>query len=251
MNRIRTKVLSIAGFDPSAGAGVLADIKTFEMHKVYGLGVVSSLTIQNEKEFLSNQWVPVETILQQVEVLLKEHKVEFVKIGLIESYDVLLKLTGLLKGFNPNVKIIWDPVIKASAGFTFHEDQDQEKICKVCSELYMITPNWQEIQFLVPNKDPMEAGKYLSRFCHVYLKGGHNSKNEARDYLLSKEGKVYPFKPKTIVAYPKHGSGCVLSSAITANLSKGYPLIKACIRAKDYITRFLASNETLLGNHKG
>ncbi len=251
MNRIRTKVLSIAGFDPSAGAGVLADIKTFESHKVYGFGVVSSLTVQNEKEFLSNQWIPVEAILQQIDVLLKEHKVEFVKIGLVESYDVLLKLTEVLKGYNPKIKIVWDPVIKASAGFTFHEDQNQEKISKVCSALHMVTPNWQEIQFLVPEKDPMEAGKYLSSFCNVYLKGGHNSKDEARDYLFSMDGKVYPFKPKSIVNYPKHGSGCVLSSAITANLSKGYPLKKACIRAKDYITKFLASNQTLLGNHKG
>src|ERR1700740_2722889 len=85
----RLYVLSIAGFDPSGGAGILADIKTFESNKVYGLGVISGNTFQNDTEFKNVDWIPVEKIIGQIEILKKKFSFEYVKIGLMENFASL------------------------------------------------------------------------------------------------------------------------------------------------------------------
>src|SRR4051812_8564103 len=91
------RALSIAGFDPSAGAGVLADVKTFEGNGVYGLGVVSALTWQNDKEFDKVEWIEVSKITSQIEVLLRRFDIKYVKIGLIENLMVLQEVVTFLK----------------------------------------------------------------------------------------------------------------------------------------------------------
>ncbi len=123
----RPYALSIAGFDPSAGAGVLADIKTFETNGVYGLGVVSALTWQNDVEFEKIEWMDCYKIIQQVSILLLRFDIKYIKIGLVESMNVLHQLIGFLKARIKYPVIIFDPVMKASAGFVFH--QSVRKIC--------------------------------------------------------------------------------------------------------------------------
>ena len=120
MSTKKPYVLSIAGFDPSAGAGVLADIKTFESNGVYGFGVASALTWQNDIEFEKVEWIDYYKIIQQISVLLRRFDIQYVKIGLIESLHVLNELTRFLKERIKNPVIIYDPILKASAGFVFH-----------------------------------------------------------------------------------------------------------------------------------
>lgn len=249
MSKPRPYILSIAGYDPSAGAGVLADIKTFEAHRTNGFAVVSSITCQNENEFLSCDWIEIKQIKKQLVPLFKIYKIDYVKIGLIENISVLNDLVNYLLKQNPDIKIIWDPILKASAGFEFHNDIEKLDFEKICKKIFLITPNWIEIQKIYPAETALEGAKQLSGFCNVFLKGGHNEENKGRDYLFAKE-KVQNFRPKKISEYSKHGSGCVLSSAITANLAKGYRLDRACLKAKDYITEFLDTNKTRLGYHK-
>ena len=88
----RPYVLSIADFDPSGGAGVLADVKTFESNKVIGLGVISANTFQNDKEFAGVDWIPVEKIIEQISILQKSFEFEYVKIGLMENLETLFKI---------------------------------------------------------------------------------------------------------------------------------------------------------------
>ena len=121
-NPKRPYVLSIAGFDPSGGAGVLADVKTFEANKVYGFGVMSALTFQNDSEFEKVEWIPLEKIMEQISVLQKRFQFEYIKIGLIENLEVLNQLILNLKSNISNPKIIWDPILKATAGFDFHNE---------------------------------------------------------------------------------------------------------------------------------
>src|ERR1017187_8593499 len=97
MTNQKPYALSIAGFDPSAGAGVLADIKTFESNGVYGFGAVSALTWQNDVEFDKVEWLDVNKILGQVEVLLRRFDIRHIKIGLIESMDVLQQIISFLE----------------------------------------------------------------------------------------------------------------------------------------------------------
>jgi hydroxymethylpyrimidine/phosphomethylpyrimidine kinase len=264
-NPKRSYVLSIAGFDPSGGAGVLADVKTFEANKVYGFGVMSALTFQNDTDFEKVEWIPLEKIIDQISVLQKRFQFEYIKIGLIENLDALHQLISKLQLPASNIKIIWDPILKATAGFDFHNEINKKLLEEICKNIFLITPNMEEIRMLMNEKDELKGAKDLSKFCNVFLKGGHkplsnsSQKGESdlgRDYLFlspplrgGREG-LFSFRAKQKVEVGKHGSGCVLSSAITANLARGFKLHRACLRAKQYTAEFLNSNKNLLGYHK-
>ncbi|MGZ3865726.1 MAG: hydroxymethylpyrimidine/phosphomethylpyrimidine kinase [Bacteroidia bacterium] len=250
MSIARKYVLSIAGYDPSGGAGILADIKTFEANKVYGLGVISANTFQNDSEFKSVDWIPVEKIIEQIEVLRKKFSFECVKIGLIQNLEILTAVISYLTSHISHLKIIWDPIMKASAGFDFHKNIDENLLKGICEKIFLITPNVPEAMLLGVSKSEIENAKELSKHCSVYLKGGHAEKKVGYDTLFLKGGKHFSFRPKEKGIQPKHGSGCVLSSAITANLAKGEDLHRACLKGKQYTEKFLRSNKTLLGYHK-
>jgi hydroxymethylpyrimidine/phosphomethylpyrimidine kinase len=243
----RPYLLTIAGFDPSAGAGILADIKTFEINKVYGQAVATSLTFQNESSFEGLDWVSETAILRQIDVLASINKFQWIKIGLIQDLDVLDNIVDHLKTLNPECQIIWDPILKASAGFTFHQEIDREKLKHIASSLTLITPNMVEIQMLFPEMAVHDATAELAKYCHVLLKGGHSEDN-ADDILCMTDGKVHKFKG-TRLPFDKHGTGCVFSAAILTNLAKGYELPEACREAKDYVTDFIGSHQSLLGYH--
>ena len=261
MSSKRPYILGIAGHDPSGGAGVLADIKTFEAHKLLGLGVTTCITYQNENEFTGVDWLDELQVIKQLDILLKQYHVEVVKIGLIKNIDVLEKLIDHIFKKEKTIKIIWDPILKASAGFEFHNKLDKQQLERICKKIFLITPNWQEANILYPSDTAYSSAQSLATYCNVFLKGGHNEEKKGRDYLFSltpalskgegeNKGKVYPFKAKLISAFGKHGSGCVLSSAIAANLAKGFKLHRACLLGKNYVTSFLLSNKTKLGYHK-
>ncbi|GHA71223.1 hydroxymethylpyrimidine/phosphomethylpyrimidine kinase [Pontibacter akesuensis] len=248
MPKQRPYTLTIAGLDPSGGAGLTADIKTFEALKVQGLSVCTAITYQHESEFEGLDWLSMEQMERQLEIFLRKYKVPYAKIGLVPSLDVLQQLMDVMQKLSPDTRLIWDPILKASAGFTFHEQVQAAQLKELCKQLYLITPNWLEMQQLLPDTPVPEAAAQLSQHCHVLLKGGHNQEKPGYDYLYYK-GEAKSFRPKQQVHVGKHGSGCVLSAAITALLAQNYPLHKACRKAKDYTTRFLNSNHTLLGYH--
>lgn len=247
-------VLSIAGFDPSAGAGILSDIKTFESNNVYGLGVCSAITYQNDVNFKSVDWLSIDNIISQVEILKKRFDFSYVKIGLIESIEVLEAVIAYLtegprlETKYKKVKIIWDPILSASAGYEFHKDMDQKVVEKICSSIYLITPNWVEVSKLGATNEAVEAAQQLSKHCNVYLKGGHSEEETARDILFS-ENQQHVFEHERISNGNKHGSGCVLSSTITAGLARELSLFEACKSAKDYVNMFFKSSNHLIGHH--
>lgn len=247
MSKQRKKILTIAGFDPSGGAGLLADIKTIEANKCSGFAVCTANTIQNENEFVSPNWINEDEIFKQLDILLKEHQFEYVKIGLIPSLDFLKKIIATLITQHPQPKLIWDPILSASSGFNFEYDLLELKA--ILKSIFIVTPNWNEIKQLSGKEDAQKGAETLAQFTNVYLKGGHNPEVKGKDYLFY-EGKVFPFNPKVKVLYEKHGSGCVFSSTLTANLAIGFPIIKACLRSKSYMYKFLNSSPTLLGRHR-
>jgi hydroxymethylpyrimidine/phosphomethylpyrimidine kinase len=248
MSNKRNKVLTIAGFDPSGGAGILADIKTFESIGCLGFAINTANTIQHENEFISPNWIVEEEVFSQLNLILKQHQFEYVKIGLVPSLQFLSKTISVLNSQYPAVKIIWDPILSASAGFDFKHDLTELK--EVLKHIYLITPNWNEVQQLTKNEDGLKGAEALSNLTNVYLKGGHNLADLGKDYLFF-EGKTFPLKPKQKkLMFEKHGSGCVFSSALTANLAKDFSLLKACLRSKRYVEHFLSSSPNLLGYHK-
>lgn len=247
----RPFALSIAGFDPSSGAGISADIKTFEQHKIQGLGVSTAITYQNDSEFITVDWLSFEQIKKQIEVLMKKYDTPFVKIGLIENFEVLRLIISLLKEFNTEIKIIWDPILKASSNFGFHKDINKAEVFGLLKDIYLITPNIPECIEIFGTRDHNEIQSKINEFaiCNVLVKGGHAINDDVSDVLIE-QNRITHFHGQRLPNKDKHGTGCVLSSAICSNLAKGMHLHLSMEQAKKYITKFIDSNNTLLGYHK-
>lgn len=234
--------------DPTGGAGLLADVKTCEQHRCLGFGVVSALTIQTEDTFYRADWLPLEAIIDQAAPLFSQYTVAVVKIGIVESFAVLDSLVQWINKQRPGIRIIWDPVLAASAGFRFMERVDPAMLQQVLRHIYLITPNAPEARQLAGIDDAQEAAHRLARDCRVYLKGGHLTGNTGTDYVYE-AGTVTSLPPGIQRVWPKHGSGCILSSAVASRLAGGESLMQACVGAKGYIERILVSNENLLAYH--
>lgn len=245
----RPVILSIAGMDPSAGAGLMADIKSFESLDCYGLAVNTANTIQNDITFKACYWTSQEVILQQLELLLERFELKVVKIGIIENLKVLVRVIDRILQKNRDTKIIWDPIIRSSSGFSFHDQHCDPVIETVLEKLFLITPNFEEFKTFYPGDSMEDRIKKISRKTNLYLKGGHRPGALGLDEIFTTSGECYQLKPVRKDCSEKHGSGCVLSSAMAAFLAYGNSLPEAGKKAKDYIERILASNKSLLAYH--
>ena len=249
MSTNRPFSLSIAGFDPSAGAGVLADIKTFEQHQVYGLAINTANTIQTENNFLAIDWTPIDFILQSIETLFQAYAIKAIKIGVVSSLESLTLIVSLIKKISPETKIVWDTVLKSTTKFDFLSIRNQKDLIAILDKIELITPNYNEILKLNTSENSAEKiAQELSQYCNVLLKGGHHPTKKGTDYLYYKTQQI-KLNPNPTTIFPKHGSGCVLSAAITANLSLDQDLLTACQNAKKYTETFLSSTLSQLGHH--
>jgi hydroxymethylpyrimidine/phosphomethylpyrimidine kinase len=258
MSANRPFVLTIAGFDPSAGAGILADIKTFEQLRVYGLAINTANTIQTENEFSDIQWTDLTFVLKSLEKLFNNYTIKAIKVGIVPSLEYLKQIVFTIKRLSPKTKIVWDTILKSSTEFNFLTIESRNDLTEILNHIDLITPNFNEIKIIFPNFTPLSCfinslsflrgGSYKEIKCSVLLKGGHNPNEMGVDYLYT-ENEVHQLLPKKGECYEKHGSGCVLSAAITANLALGQNLKTACENAKIYTENYLLSNSTKLGFH--
>jgi hydroxymethylpyrimidine/phosphomethylpyrimidine kinase len=245
MNSNRPYCLTIAGFDPTGGAGVLANRKTFEMLEVYGMGIITSNTLQTDSLFIDVDWVSVETIKRQLETLLKNYHFKALKIGLVQNFEMLHQIISVAKKMNPDLKIVWDPILKSSSGFDFHA-KDSLELSFLEENCTLITPNWNEFETLW-GTDP-DILKERKPKTAILIKGGHRQEKTGCDLLFEKDN--YTEIPGTSFhGKSKHGTGCVLSAAISACLAKGNILTDSCKKAKTYVEKFILSNDLNLGYH--
>jgi len=249
MQDARKYVLTIAGLDPSAGAGILADVKTFEQHRVYGLSVCTASTLQTAETFHAIRWAPLHEVLRDIDTMMTAYPVDVIKTGIVPSFQYLSEIIHLIKKKNPIAKIVVDPVLRSSTGFDFVATQEKSKLEKLLRLIYVLTPNAPEILALTGEIDPFQAAQYLSHYCHVLLKGGHlHEAFSFVDHLFVRNNSL-AINGTNEKFSGKHGSGCVLSAAIAANLARGLTLEQACFEGKAYTEKFLSSNNTLLGYH--
>lgn len=241
-------VLSIAGFDPTSGAGVSADIKTATSCGTYAMGVVSAITFQNADSYEGTEWTSTESIVRQIEVLMRQHTVEVAKIGMIENAETLIAVCETLRRCNPDIRIIWDPILKATAASSsFHGAEIRDLLNVILKYIDLITPNSNELATLFLNTSPDALSAVAKKSgCAVLHKGGHTGGTVSSDILYMADGTV-SISEAVRLPYDKHGTGCFLSSAIMAYWSKGYTLPAACRKAQSVITGFISSNETRLG----
>lgn len=244
----RPIVLSIAGFDPSAGAGLLSDVKTMENIGVYGMSVCTSVTYQTDNKFLGVKWLSAKEIKLQLKPILKKYNIKFIKIGLIEDLYILNEVLKYIKKINNSAFIVVDPIIRASTGYKIQTKVKLKLLDKCLKNIDLLTPNWNEVCILANKKDAIVAAEKLAQNTMVFLKGGHSVEIPATDILFYNDT-IEILHPETITESEKHGTGCVISSAIISYMALGYNLLEACKKAKNYTLQFLMSNESNLGYH--
>lgn len=242
-------VLCIAGLDPSGGAGLLADIKTLHQHKVQGFGIATAITYQNATEFQGLDWLSQPQIIDQITPLAKaKYPVHAIKIGIIQNLSVLTEVLTLVTQQWPAAPVVWDPVLRASAGYTFHQPWKAETLTQVLHYVYCLTPNAPEAEHLakILNLNHLQD---LSLPVNLIYKGGHTPGNTAIDTLYTATGDIYPLQSKKLEGKTLHGTGCAFSTALAAALAKNTSLHQAFAQAKNYVYQLLETANGPLGVH--
>ncbi len=235
-------LLTIAGFDPSGGAGIAADLKTFAAHNCYGVAAVTALTVQSTQGVLSTHVTPAATLRAQLDALAADVAIAAVKIGMLGNRANAAVVAEFLDrgGFT---HVVLDPVIRASAGGADLLDAAGVKFLaeELMKRATVVTPNIAEAELLVGMeiKDvaAMEAAarKLVERGARaVVVKGGHMEK--AIDVLLD-GAEALSLGGDRVKSENTHGSGCTFASAIAAQLASGRQLGDAVLLAKAYVTK--------------
>ncbi len=238
--------LTIAGSDSSGGAGIQADIKTMTMNGVFAMSAITALTAQNTMGVTGIMDVPPEFLGQQIDAVFTDIRPDAVKIGMVSSEPLIRKIGEKLREYQAE-NIVLDPVMVATSGSRLMAGDAVETLKRELMPLaLLVTPNIPEAEVLSGLKimceaDMEAAAGIISRtyHCAVLCKGGH-SVSDAND-LLYADGDCRWFYGKRIDNPNTHGTGCTLSSAIAANLAKGYDLPTSVKRAKDYISGALSA----------
>ena len=243
--------LTIAGLDPSGGAGVVADIETFTAFGCYATCAITSITFQNTTGVFGAVHQTAETIRGQIEPILQDFTVDALKTGMLPTRLAIEETARIIRENNLQ-NIIVDPVVRSTSGFDLIDDDALRSLIENLFPLAnLITPNLPEVERIthlkIKNEADIErAAKIMQDFGarSVLIKGGHfyEGENElsthqrkAKDYLFS-DDKVRVYEAEFIETGATHGTGCTLAAAITANLAIGKNLFEAVSISKQYIT---------------
>ena len=237
--------LSIAGSDCSGGAGIQADLKAMTMNGVFAMSAITALTAQNTTGVSGILEVSPAFLAQQIDAVFTDIRPDAVKIGMLASAQLIETIAERLRFYKAE-NIVVDPVMVATSGSSLIES---DAVRALKAQLFplaaVITPNRHEGEVLsgmaIHTRSDMLAAAQkiaLDCGCAVLLKGGH-SDADADDLLVAKDGTAHWYPGKRVANPNTHGTGCTLSSAIAANLAKGYPLAEAIGRAKQYLTAAL------------
>lgn len=245
-------VLTIAGSDPCGGAGIQADLKTFSALGTYGTSVITALTAQSTAGVTGVHAVPTDFIAAQLDTLMDDVHLDGVKIGMVASRDVAMTIRACLERHRPRW-IVLDPVMVAKSGDVLVDDAGIHAVREILVPLAdLITPNLPEAAVLLNSDTPQDRAameELLPRLTHlgatnVLLKGGHLQGDRCPDLL----GGDTPMQWLDLPRIPTdnlHGTGCTLSSAITAYLARGYHLPDAVADAKRWLSDALTASECL------
>lgn len=226
-------VMSIAGVDPSGGAGVFADLKTFQAIGVYGTGIVTALTSQNPYKFFSTQPVSPEYIEEQIDSVMDAYEVEFIKTGMLYSPEIIKLTAKKIREYN--LKAVVDPVMVATSGGDLTGGDIADAFNRhLLPNSILTTPNVSEAEKLSGIKinskeDAVKATELID--CNCFITGGHLDGIN----VINIDDEITIKKQDLIETDNLHGSGCNLSSAITAYLAKNNSLMDSCLKAMDYV----------------
>jgi hydroxymethylpyrimidine kinase/phosphomethylpyrimidine kinase/thiamine-phosphate diphosphorylase len=238
----RGKVMTIAGSDSGGGAGIQADLKTITLLGSYGSSVITCLTAQNTRGVSGIHPLPHSFVGEQLDAVLSDIQIDVVKTGMLYSSEIIALVADKLREFNKKI-IVVDPVMTAKGGASLMERESliilKERLIPLS---YLFTPNIPEAEKLtgltiVDEEGMQEAARMLNHMGarNVLIKGGHLPEGVAVDILF--DGSAFSrYHVPRILTKNTHGTGCTLSSAISAFLAQGEPLHQAVARAKEFVT---------------
>ncbi len=240
--------LTIAGSDPSGGAGIQADLKTFHQHGCYGCAVVTLLTAQNTQKLERVERVSHELVAQQLDVLLEDIRPDAAKTGALGSAEVVEVVAEHIERYA--IDLVVDPVVLSKHGGELISDSGVDRLReRLLPKALLVTPNRNEAELLArrtvrDRQDVRDVAKAIADLGveAVLVKGGHGPEREDAVDTLFWKNEYYDFSTPRIDSRHTHGVGCTLSSAIVAELSKGRLLVEAVDNAKRWLTKAIASS---------
>lgn len=259
--------LTIAGLDPSGGAGIVADIKTFTAFGCFAASAVTSITFQNTTGVFGAVHQTAETVRGQVEPIIEDFEVSALKTGMLPTREIIEEVARLVQTYKLKNFVV-DPVVRSTSGFDLIDDEALKVLIEKLFPLAdVVTPNLPEAERITKlkienEKDIENAAKIMQSFGakNVLIKGGHffegerrkakgESKNRlAKDFLF--EGDEFKtLEAEYIETNATHGTGCTLASAIAANLALGKSLIEAVETAKKFVTEAIRTAPNLGSGH--
>jgi hydroxymethylpyrimidine kinase/phosphomethylpyrimidine kinase len=255
--------LTIAGLDPSGGAGIIADIKTFTAFGCFATAAITSLTFQNTIGVFGAVHQTAETLRGQIEPIIEDFEISATKTGMLPTVETIQETARLIKE-NSLKNLVVDPVVRSTSGFDLIDDEALkilvEKLFPLSS---IVTPNLPEAERITrmkieTEKDFERAAKIMqnSGAKNVLIKGGHfpaadsneTRDRKARDFLFVGSEK-YVFEAEFIETNATHGTGCTLASAIAANLALGKSLVESVEIAKKFVTEAIRTAPNLGRGH--
>lgn len=253
-------ILSIAGSDPSGGAGIQADLKAFSALRTYGMAAITGLTAQSTTGVTGIHEVPASFVTEQLETLFGDVRVDAVKIGMLVNAEVVAAVAGVLERFTPP-RVVLDPVMVAKSGDRLLTQDAIDAVRELLlPRVDLLTPNLPEAGELLgqrPGQDlttAAEQGQQLVQqgVKQVLVKGGHLGGQTSTDLWIRPNSEPIALSAERISTKNTHGTGCTLSSAIAALLPQHRDTYDALNAAKDYLTEALRhADELEVGHGKG
>ena len=237
-------VLSIGGSDPSSGAGIQSDVKTFENHDVYGFTVITAITSQNTKKISKIAPISAKDIRTQLESVLSDFQIDAIKIGMVYDSSIIKIVNTMIK--NQKCPIVVDPIIESTTKKILLKKSAIDSYKKYIIPLAtIITPNKKEAKILSGSSKAEDAAKELQKLGakNVIITGFRESEKEIEDFVMEVDNN-YILKGKKIKII-NHGSGCNYSASITASLAKKKSIYEATVTAKEYVYQSIKKSKNL------
>ena len=254
-NPIKT-VLTIAGSDPSGGAGLQADLKTFSRLRVYGMAVIANMTAQNTLGVSAIAEVSPDFVAAQLDAVLTDIRPDATKTGMLLTAPVVEVVAQKVRQYRLK-NLVVDPVLVSTSGATLMQPEAKDVFRRALLPLaFLVTPNVDEARELtgIPIRTAIDMRKSATHIHemgprHVLIKGGHLEAGDPTDVLFDGNGFSH-FQSARIATQHTHGTGCVLSASIAAYLASGKPLQEAVRLGKEFVTSAIQGS-LQIGNGTG
>ena len=237
-------VLSIGGSDPSSGAGIQSDVKTFENHDVYGFTAITAITSQNTKKISKIAPISAKDIRTQLESVLSDFQIDAIKIGMVYDSSIIKIVNTMIK--NQKCPIVVDPIIESTTKKILLKKSAINSYKRYIIPLAtIITPNKKEAKILSGCSKTEDAAEELQKLGakNIIITGFRESEKEIEDFVMESDNN-YILKGKKIKII-NHGSGCNYSASITASLAKKKSIYEATVTAKEYVYQSIKKSKSL------